>query len=206
MKKNFWSNIPDKLKTELEGLYTIKRYSKTSIVFTDMDDFRGFYVVKEGKFKVYNLNENGKEAILRFLEVGEMIAAPLIFTGVRKYPAYLESIEDGSLYFFEANLFKKFLSKYPEFHSTFISLAMETVHYLKNKTSSLMLLNLKERIIEYIREHGGEKKFIRLPVSKNQLALLLDATPESISRCFKALEQEQQIEVKDDTYKLVEPK
>ena len=79
---------------------------------------------------------------------------------------------------------------------------MQFMHYLKNKTSSLMLLNLKERLMEYLKENGAEHNFIQLKINKNQLALLLNATPESISRTFKALEEENLIETKGESYKL----
>ena len=123
-----------------------------------------------------------------------MAAGPLIFSGAPTYPATLESIENGSIYFFESNYFKQFLKSNPEFQIQFTSQVMQFMHYLRNKTSSLMLLNLKERLMEYLKDNGAEYNYIQLKINKNQLALLLNATPESISRTFKALEEENLIE------------
>lgn len=202
MSSNFWSQIPDLIKSELEKIAQIKKFQKGEIVFSENDSFKGFVVIKSGKFKIYNLNPNGKEAILRVMNEGEMAAGPLIFSGAPNYPATLESMENGSVYFFETNQFKQFLKTHPDFQNQFTSQMMQFMHYLKNKTSSLMLLNLKERLMEYLKENGAEHNFIQLKINKNQLALLLNATPESISRTFKALEEENLIETKGESYKL----
>jgi CRP-like cAMP-binding protein len=202
MSSNFWSQIPDIIKSELEKIAQIKKFQKGEIVFSENDLFKGFVVIKSGKFKIYNLNPNGKEAILRVMNEGEMAAGPLIFSGAPNYPATLESMENGSVFFFETNQFKQFLKTHPDFQNQFTSQMMQFMHYLKNKTSSLMLLNLKERLMEYLKENGAEHNFIQLKINKNQLALLLNATPESISRTFKALEEENLIETKGESYKL----
>ena len=203
MSSNFWSQIPDIIKSELEKIAQIKKFQKGEIVFSENDLFKGFVVIKSGKFKIYNLNPNGKEAILRVMNEGEMAAGPLIFSGAPNYPATLESMENGSVFFFETNQFKQFLKIHPDFQNQFTSQMMQFMHYLKNKTSSLMLLNLKERLMEYLKENGAEHNFIQLKINKNQLALLLNATPESISRTFKALEEENLIETKGESYKLI---
>lgn len=202
MSSNFWSQISDIIKSELEKIAQIKKFQKGEIVFSENDLFKGFVVIKSGKFKIYNLNPNGKEAILRVMNEGEMAAGPLIFSGAPNYPATLESMENGSVFFFETNQFKQFLKIHPDFQNQFTSQMMQFMHYLKNKTSSLMLLNLKERLMEYLKENGAEHNFIQLKINKNQLALLLNATPESISRTFKALEEENLIETKGESYKL----
>ena len=202
MSSNFWSQIPDIIKSELEKIAQIKKFQKGEIVFSENDLFKGFVVIKSGKFKIYNLNPNGKEAILRVMNEGEMAAGPLIFSGAPNYPATLESMENGSVFFFETNQFKQFLKTHPDFQNQITSQMMQFMHYLKNKTSSLMLLNLKERLMEYLKENGAEHNFIQLKINKNQLALLLNATPESISRTFKALEEENLIETKGESYKL----
>ncbi len=202
MSANFWNHISDAIKIELEKIAQIKKFQKGEIIFSENDSFKGFVVIKSGKFKIYNLNPNGKEAILRVMGEGEMAAGPLIFSGAPNYPATLESLESGSVYFFETNQFKQFLKTHPDFQNQFTTQMMQFMHYLKNKTSSLMLLNLKERLMEYLKENGAEHNYIQLKINKNQLALLLNATPESISRTFKALEEENLIEVNGESYKL----
>jgi CRP-like cAMP-binding protein len=115
MSSNFWSQIPDIIKSELEKIAQIKKFQKGEIVFSENDLFKGFVVIKSGKFKIYNLNPNGKEAILRVMNEGEMAAGPLIFSGAPNYPATLESMENGSVFFFETNQFKQFLKTHPDF-------------------------------------------------------------------------------------------
>ncbi|MCE9502070.1 MAG: Crp/Fnr family transcriptional regulator [Leptospira sp.] len=199
---NFWKLIPQEIFEKFGELPVLKTYGKGEIVFSEQDEFTGFYVVATGKFKVYNLNENGKEAILKISGEEEAIAAPLFFSGMKQYPASLEAIENGSLYFFEIRRFREFMKNNPGFSPIFASITMQNVHYLKEKVSSLMLHNLRERMLEYLKQNGAERKFIHFPIPKNQLALLLDATPESISRCLKSLEEEKIIEISGEQIKI----
>lgn len=202
MSNRFWDNISAAAKEDLEKIAQIKKFRKGEIAFSENEPFKGFVVIKTGKFKIYNLNQNGKEAILKVAEEGEMAAAPLIFSGAPNYPATLESMESGSVYFFETNQFKTFLKSNEEFKNHFTKLMMQFMHFLQTKISSLMLMNLRERLIYYLKENGADDDFIQPNINKNQLALLLNATPESISRTFKALEAENLIEVKGECYRL----
>ena len=174
------------------------------------DDYEEFKKLFEGKINIDNYIFEGSDCVFpgvrRYVSgEGEMAGGPLIFSGAPNYPATLESIENGSVHFFETNQFKQFLKSNPDYQTQFTTQMMQFMHYLRNKTSSLMLLNLKERLMEYLHQNGAEHNFIQLKINKNQLALLLNATPESISRTFKALEEEDLIETKGETYKIKKP-
>ena len=52
MSSNFWSQIPDIIKSELEKIAQIKKFQKGEIVFSENDLFKGFVVIKSGKFKI----------------------------------------------------------------------------------------------------------------------------------------------------------
>ena len=80
MSANFWNNLQPDTKSKLEEIAQIKKYEKGEIVFSETDPFKGFVVIRTGKFKIYNLNPNGKEAILRVV-AGAVHVSELVLLG-----------------------------------------------------------------------------------------------------------------------------
>lgn len=70
------------------------------------------------------------------------------------------------------------------------------------KTISLMQDSLNERLLNYLSELGARDKFIKLSINKNQIAHLLNASPEAISRSFRFLKVNKLIIEKDEYYKI----
>ncbi len=190
------------LQEELLKIGRLKIFQPGSIVFTNSDPFTGIYLVESGQFKIYNINENGKEAIISVVGTGDLVGAPMLFIDPKNYPSIVEAIEYGTMYYFEKETFKLLLYKYSEFMFRFVRLTMQHVFEIRNKVTSLMLLNIDERIIQYLKELGAEHTYISLPIPKNQLALLIGTTPETITRCFKKLEKDNVILTNNSKYML----
>lgn len=198
----FWGLASQPIQDELLKIGRLKIFQPGSIVFSNTDPFSGVFLIESGKFKIYNINENGKEAIIAVVNEGDLIACPMLFIDPKCYPSIVEAIEYGTMYYFEKESFKNLLYKNPEFMFRIVRLTMYHVFEIRNKVTSLMLLNIDERIVQYLKELGAEKEYVSLPIPKNQLALLIGTTPETITRCFKKLEKEKVILVNNTKYML----
>ncbi|MCC6276234.1 MAG: Crp/Fnr family transcriptional regulator [Leptospiraceae bacterium] len=201
--KQFWDIIPDHLKEDVKKILIQKKFHPEQIVFHEHDEFRGFYVVESGRFKLYNINYEGKEAILHICSQGGIIAAPHLFQEISHYPASCEAIDEGSLSFFDKELFKKLLLKDSGFLFEFSSLIVEMIFMLKQRLTSLMLNDVKQRLLLFLEETGGKNGFIGIPIQKKHLALILGTTPETLSRSLKSLEDEGSIANRDGKYKIL---
>jgi CRP/FNR family transcriptional regulator len=203
VQKKFDEIIPKNLRPKIEQIQIQKKFKQDEIVFHENDHYTGFYLVRSGKFKVYNLNYEGKEAILHIFLTGTLIAAAPVFHDIETfYPATCQAIEGGSLSFFEAVEFRNLLKQSPDFSFQFSSLTMNLMRTLRDKTASLMLSDVRTRILDLFKEYGGMKDFIELPIPKNQIALLVGTTPETLSRTLKILEDENILIKKENKYKI----
>ncbi|MCP5500203.1 MAG: Crp/Fnr family transcriptional regulator [Leptospiraceae bacterium] len=201
--ENFWTLLDSITAINLKNIAVIKKYTKSQIVFQQDEVFTGFYIVKCGKFKVYKLKDNGKEIIINIMSSGNIIAAPLLFCPENVYPAYLEALEPGQLYYISEEAYISFSKNYPNFRDQLLSILSKYIINLKDRVSSLSLDTIEERIISYLRDLGAELNFVPLSISKKQLALLLNTTPETLSRTFRKMEEEERLISMNDTYKLM---
>ncbi|MBE7410677.1 MAG: Crp/Fnr family transcriptional regulator [Leptospiraceae bacterium] len=201
--KQFWDIVPGNIRDEVKSILVHKKFFPEQIVFNEGDTFKGFFVVESGKFKLYNINYEGKEAILHISSKGRLIAAPHLFQEISYYPASCEAIEEGALSFFDRNIFKKLLLKDPEFLFEFSALIVDMIFTLKQRLTSIMLNDVKHRLLLFFEETGGKDEYVGIPIQKKHLALILGTTPETLSRSLKILEDDGIISHKDGKYKIL---
>ncbi len=182
-----WITLENEYKTELQQLKLEKKYAKGELLFRMGERYQGFFLVKSGLFKVYILDTEGREAILHIFQKNDLIAAPPIFEEEPNYPGFAEAISNGMIHFFPVVEFKKFLLQNAKASFLFASLAIKHVNFFRNKIFSLSFLSVKDRIILFLKEIGATNNPVSLPIPKQQLALLLGTTPESVSRAFTQL-------------------
>ena len=180
-----------------------KRYTKNENVFLEGDRYAGPYLVVEGQFKIYMLGEDGKESIMHIFRTNELIAGGPIFLG-GTYPASCSALSDGCLVAFEYERLKKIIQSHAMIHSFFLEHSVRLMPRLKEKIENITLRTGEERICAYFRSLGADKAAVTLDIQKNQLAALLDLTPESVSRIFNQLQARGALVVEDKTYRLNE--
>lgn len=92
---------------DLAALLKICRRSeipKGTILFTEGEDARGFYVPVSGKVKIYKVTPEGRERVLRIAAPGRTFAEAAIFD-LGTYPANAATLERSVLLFFQSMRF-----------------------------------------------------------------------------------------------------
>ncbi|AOP36267.1 Crp/Fnr family transcriptional regulator [Leptospira tipperaryensis] len=205
IRNKHWAEIQKKFQCDIDSLAIRKVYQKKDRVYSAKDPYLGFFEVITGIFKVYSLDLDGREIILKIFYPGEFIATQLIFQIEEPcvYPLFCETLNGGELNHFPKREFKSFLFKNVEALFLFSALSIEHVSYFRSKVLENQLYSVKERILIFLKESGATDEFISLPITKQQLASLLGTTPESISRAFRILLEESAIEECDNTYHIL---
>ncbi|HRP68172.1 MAG TPA: Crp/Fnr family transcriptional regulator [Turneriella sp.] len=189
-------------KTELlQNISHYKRFAKNENVFEEGDVYRGPYIVVEGQFKVFMLGDAGKESIMHVFREGELLAGGPLFLG-GTYPASCASLSDGCLIAFEYDRLKKIIDTDESIHNYFLQRTLKLLPRLKQKIESLALKSAEQRIINYFKSLGADRAPVALDIPKNQIAALLDLTPESVSRVLNQLIQREILSVDEKTYSL----
>ncbi|MFO1480771.1 MAG: Crp/Fnr family transcriptional regulator [Turneriella sp.] len=186
---------------KLRAIAHYRRFSRNEAVFREGDRYAGPFLVTEGQFKIYMLGDEGKEAIMHIFRPGELIAGGPLFLG-GNYPAYCAALSDGCLVAFEYDRLKKLLVTDDAVNGFFVGKSVRLIPRLKDKIENLTLKNAEGRIYAYLKSLGADKAPIELDIPKNQIAALLDLTPESVSRICNQLISKGILVVEGKTYRL----
>jgi CRP-like cAMP-binding protein len=183
---------------ELDNLATIarpRRLDNGDILFSAGDRAKGFYVLLEGKIKLYKISPDGKEYILRVVGSGQTFAEAAAFSHL-SYPVFAESMGQCRLVYFDAGDFRNLIKKSPQLALNMIATMALLLQSLNQKIEDLSLREVAARLCRHLlsraRRQRGEAKdgtTFQLETTKSALAASLGTISETLSRTFKKLQQ-----------------
>ncbi len=190
----------DDLK-RIRAIALSRQVAKKSILFSEGEEAKGFYVVLSGKVKLFKVSADGKEQILHIVSAPDAFAEAALFLE-GKYPAFAETLSDSHLLFFPRREFVQLIERNPQLS---INMIVSLSLYLKRFASLIEELSLKEvssRIAKYLIDlsmRGGREgvilKEVELDLSKTQLALKLGTISETLSRTLAKMKARRIIDV-----------
>ncbi len=136
MASSLFGGLPD---NELEGIVDIsieKTYGRGESIFFEGDEGRGFYMVKDGKVKIYKMSPAGKEHILHIFGPGEPFGEVPVFHGL-PFPASAEALVKSTLLYFPREKFIRLVHDTPS-----IALNMLAVLSMRLRRFSTQIENL----------------------------------------------------------------
>jgi CRP/FNR family transcriptional regulator len=180
-----------------KGIALEKNFGKGGWIFSEGDAGDGFYVIIEGRVKVFKISTDGKEHILHIFTAGQAFGEVPVFAG-ENFPANAEALHATRALFFPRSAFVALLEKNPALS---LKLLADLSIKLRQFTVQIENLSLKEipaRLATYLLYLSGEQghdDHVTLSISKGQLASLLGTIPETLSRIFAKLSSQQLIQV-----------
>lgn len=201
-----FSEFSENELNEVAESTTIKLYKKHDFIFTEGEAYHGFYIVLEGKIKVYKLSADGKEAIVHLVKPFDPFAEVALFENRTTYPVNAQTIEDSLLIYISRDGFLKFLEAHPQLNFKIISGFTKKLRELTNRLESLTLNEVSSRLAHYLVEEyrnapvteKGLPSFT-ITISKSDLAVYLGTALETLSRTLKKFQDDGLIVVKGKT-------
>ncbi len=164
---------------------------KREMLFFEGDVGRYLFFMTSGSIKLFKSNEEGKEAIIRFIEPGDLFAELILFLKNR-YPVNAMAIKPSRVLAIDASKLFNFIKMHPEVAMKLIGMLAAKSKYLVKMVENLALADVRERFMNYLKymreKTGGDTVF--LPVPKGELSMLLGVSPETFSRLLKKLTEE----------------
>ena len=201
-----FNGLPEDQIVAIEKIAVEKQINKGEIIVSEGDEGEGFFVIVEGRVKVFKVSTEGKEHILHIFGSGQPFGEVPVFTG-QPFPASAEALVKSHLLFFPRKAFVDLISENP-----FLSLNMLAVlsKRLRQFTVQIENLSLKEvpgrlsTYLLYLSEEQENKESLSLNISKGQLASLLGTIPETLSRIFAKMSDQNLIDVNGRHIKLLD--
>lgn len=179
----------------LQAIAKVREGQRGELLFSDGERAEGFFVVLEGKVKVYKLSAEGKERILHIVHPGGTFAEAAIF-GNGLYPACAESLVASKLLFLPKEGFLDLLADNSRIAINMIAGLSKFLRQFAQQIEELTFKDVPSRLASYLLELSkGRKTLVELPISKSQLASNLGTVSETLSRTLRKLSDDDLIRV-----------
>jgi len=173
----------------------IREHPRGELLFSEGEQAAGFFVVLDGKVKVYKLSPEGKERILHIIHPGGTFAEAAIF-GDGLYPAYAQPLQVSQLLFLPKDRFLGLLMNNGRISINMIAGLSRFLRQFANQIEDLTFKDVPSRLARYLMELSrGTKTTVELPISKSQLASNLGTVSETLSRTLRKLSEDDLISV-----------
>jgi CRP/FNR family transcriptional regulator len=214
MKKNveiissipLFNGLPEDQLRAINQIAVEKKVNKGEAIFSEGDDGKGFFVVLEGRVKIYKVSAEGKEKILHIYGQGQPFGEVPVFAG-HKFPANAEAIAKGRLLFFPRTAFVALITENPSLSLNLLAIMSSKLREFTVQIENLSLKEIPARLASYLiylAEEQQSEDAVTLGISKGQLASILGTIPETLSRIFAKLTGQDLIRVRGPKIELLD--
>lgn len=206
---------PDVLKhftkeelSELSHEKKVISFKKGDAIIEEGGTPKGIYYLSKGTAKMFKLGFNGKEQILRFAKMGDIIGYRSILSR-QPYGASSTAMEETEACFIPEKFFMKILEFHPKLAfdilrriSEDLGDSAQTITYLAQKT-------VRERLAEVLlllekKLDTDKDGFIKISLTREEMANLIGTATESAIRLISEFKTDQLIEVDGRRIKILD--
>ena len=187
------SGLDKKARESIARLAIDRKVPAGQTVIRDGEPADGFYVVLDGKVKVYKLAPDGRQQILHVFGPGQAFAEAAMFAG-ETFPAFAETLAESRLAFFPRDRFLKGLGENPGLAFGLIASLARLCRQLTGLVEQIALTDVAGRLARYLTDLARRKgvplekgQSVRLDMPKGELTRQLGTVPETLSRAFARL-------------------
>jgi CRP/FNR family transcriptional regulator len=184
---------PEKIK-ELASQSVYKKFKPGEMVIGEADPIRSFYVVISGQLKLYRSSVEGKEQTLQLLGPGDPFGLCTAFA-TDSFPASAMAIEESAVLLIPGTVMESAARKEPALLFNIIQILSQRLKDSMTLIESLALKEIPGRLASFLRHESAKNRtdknaVVKLTISQRELAKILGATPEALSRALRKMANE----------------
>jgi len=190
---SLFAHLDDAARASAARLAVVRRTPAGRVIFREGDPAEGFYVVLDGKVKVYKLSPDGRQQILHVFGPGQAFAEAAMFAG-ETFPAWAETLAESRLAFFPRDRITAGLAENPALAMGMIASLAKLCRQLAGLVGQVTLNDATGRLARYLTDLARRKgvplqkgRTVRLDLPKGELASHLNIAPETLSRALGRL-------------------
>lgn len=190
---------------------TTARYDAGATIFHKEDAGDSMMVVISGRVKISNYLADGKEAILNFIEPGEVFGEIALLDG-RPRSADAAATDPCELFVLRRRELAPFLSAHPEVTVQLIEVLCERLRRATTMVEEIMFLNTAPRIAKALlrlaEEHGKRRKggvSLEMKISQRDLGGHVGLSRESVNRQLQAWRKAGLVTVENGLIMILQP-
>lgn len=168
-----------------------KKFKAGQLVIGETDPIRAFYVVISGQLKLSKSSPEGREQTLSLLGSGDPFGLCTAFA-TDAFPASAMAIEESTVMIIPGEFMEAVAGKEPALLLNIIRILSQRLKESMTLIESLALKEIPERLSSFLlhalsKETGKQNNKLELTISQRELAKMLGATPETLSRSLRKM-------------------
>lgn len=182
-----------------------RSYPKNSILINKGDENDCFYIIQEGKVKVYISDEMGASIILRYQGPGEYFGE-LALIDEEPRSASVSTVEDSRVTYVSRSRFEQCLNENPALSVKLVRFMSERIRKLTEELSNCALMPVYQRVrtkLMQLAEEEGDTYIIHQRLTHQDLAGLVGCGREMVSRVMGRLQSGGYIHVHNKEIEIV---
>jgi CRP-like cAMP-binding protein len=170
-------------------------YESGATLFREGDPAAKSFMVLKGRIKLSKLHHDGKEAIVRYINPGEITAAVSVFKR-KKYPVTAQAVSPSEAVGWNRETMLKLMTAYPQIAINFLGMVVERLEDIQSRYLELQTERVEQRVARAllrIMKQSGRKTdegiLIDFRLSRQDLADFTGTTLYSVSRTLSGWEK-----------------
>ncbi|WP_228409779.1 Crp/Fnr family transcriptional regulator [Chryseobacterium sp. T16E-39] len=178
-----------------------KTYKRGELVFKEGDHALYYFQIAEGKVKLNNYNEEGKEFIQNILGKNQSFGDSLLFLD-KAYPTDATALTSLEIIRITKDNFLKLLEKKPDVSLTMNACLSQRLYYKILMTQYMAYQNPVFRLkglMEYLKSYSENDCQFGFPIelTRQQIANLTGLRVETVIRTLKKMEKDKTIKIEN---------
>lgn len=194
-----FAGVPDAQLEQIGRVAGHRRVPRNTVIVRAGDFTDSLYVIISGNAKVFNCDAEGREVILTLLGPGECFGEMGLIDGSPRSADVMAS-EICELLIIAKDDFKQCLAENFELSLNIMKSLVQRLREADRKIESLALMDVYGRVakllLEFSVEEGGVR-MIRRKLTKQDMAKMIGASREMVSRVMKDLETSGYIRIEE---------
>lgn len=186
-----FSELSKKEVSRLMANATVRRLPRNTLLFSQGDKADRFFVVLEGKVKLFTAMENGDQGVVEVIEPIHTFAEAAMFASGR-FPVNAEIVEASRLVQVSSEPFFRELQENPNLTFKILATMSRRHRRLLRQISELKLKSPGQRLGSFLlslTEAEEGRAHVMLPFDKTLIASRVGMKPESLSRAMARLRE-----------------
>jgi len=176
-------------------------FAAEAIIFSEGDECRELYVVKEGRIKIFKIAASGREQLISMERAGSSLAEVAVFDD-GCYPATAQALSPAILVSIEAGLFRESCVTHPSLALKMMKVLAHRLRRMGSLVEDLSFVSVRGRLVAHLlrlAESGHNTAngvAFELTENNEELAARLGTVRELVSRNLGRLHNEGLIQMR----------
>jgi CRP/FNR family cyclic AMP-dependent transcriptional regulator len=183
-----FANLDEHALRELAPGGVVRSFAKSVVVVSEGDRSDSLYVVLSGRVKAFVSDENGREAVVNTIGVGDFFGELVLDGGPRA--ASIMTLEPCRLFVIPQVDVERLLAGHPAFASELLRKLIGKVRSLTGRVADLALKDVYGRLVRFLEENATPlegRRVIPERLTQSDIAARIGGSREMVSRILKDL-------------------